>query len=132
MIGLSGGIDSVVMLDLLVKSDYSCGIAHCNFNLRGDESDADEEFVKTPQVELIKISKFCGFDYTYGLVFESDQYGIKHQIGGNLRTRSNKDMNLNLDDEWISKLSNLEKNIFWIISGKLARQLGYKRINKNL
>ena len=35
------------MLDLLVKSDYSCGIAHCNFNLRGDESDADEEFVKT-------------------------------------------------------------------------------------
>jgi len=91
-----------------------------------------EEFVKTPQVELIKISKFCGFDYTYGLVFESDQYGIKHQIGGNLRTRSNKDMNLNLDDEWISKLSNLEKNIFWIISGKLARQLGYKRINKNL
>ena len=45
LIGVSGGADSVVLLDMLNKLGYSCSIAHCNFNLRGKESDQDEEFV---------------------------------------------------------------------------------------
>jgi len=43
---VSGGADSVVMLDLFAKSQYRCCIAHCNFHLRGNESDADEKFVE--------------------------------------------------------------------------------------
>ena len=47
IIAVSGGIDSVVMLDLFSKSDYECMVAHCNFNLRGNESLEDEGFVKS-------------------------------------------------------------------------------------
>ncbi len=45
LLAVSGGIDSVVMLDLFLKAEYTIGIAHCNFRLRGDESDGDEELV---------------------------------------------------------------------------------------
>lgn len=43
---VSGGIDSMVMLKLLSMSAYQLVAAHCNFQLRGDESDQDEAFVK--------------------------------------------------------------------------------------
>jgi tRNA(Ile)-lysidine synthase len=46
LLAVSGGIDSMVMLYLFEKSGFDYGIIHCNFQLRGDESDQDEEFVK--------------------------------------------------------------------------------------
>ncbi|HBT86299.1 MAG TPA: tRNA lysidine(34) synthetase TilS [Porphyromonadaceae bacterium] len=46
IIGLSGGMDSMVLLDLLILLGYRCMAAHCNFHLRGDESDRDAEFVR--------------------------------------------------------------------------------------
>jgi tRNA(Ile)-lysidine synthase len=46
LLAVSGGVDSVVLLDLFVKIGYTAGIAHCNFGLRGKESDGDEFFVK--------------------------------------------------------------------------------------
>ncbi|MCC6689985.1 MAG: tRNA lysidine(34) synthetase TilS [Bacteroidia bacterium] len=46
LLGISGGIDSVVLLHLCYKSGFKFAIAHCNFGLRGAESDADELFVK--------------------------------------------------------------------------------------
>lgn len=46
LLGVSGGIDSMVMVHLFLRCGYEFGIAHCNFNLRGDESDGDELFVR--------------------------------------------------------------------------------------
>lgn len=46
LIATSGGIDSMVLVDLMLKSNYKIIIAHCNFNLRGSESDGDEQFVR--------------------------------------------------------------------------------------
>lgn len=46
LLAVSGGIDSTVMTHLFMSSGFSSGIAHCNFGLRGEESDLDEELVK--------------------------------------------------------------------------------------
>lgn len=48
LLAVSGGIDSMVMADLAAGSSTSCTfeIAHCNFHLRGAESDGDEAFVR--------------------------------------------------------------------------------------
>lgn len=45
LIAISGGIDSVVLTHLCHDVHLNISLAHCNFNLRGNESDADEEFV---------------------------------------------------------------------------------------
>jgi len=52
LLAVSGGIDSVVMTHLFSQSDYNCAIAHCNFQLRGEESDEDEAFVTTLAASL--------------------------------------------------------------------------------
>ncbi len=46
LIAVSGGIDSITLVHLLHQLQYNIAIAHCNFQLRGKESDADELFVK--------------------------------------------------------------------------------------
>ncbi|MFT4646796.1 MAG: tRNA(Ile)-lysidine synthase [Planctomycetota bacterium] len=46
ILATSGGIDSMVLLDLLKNLDVELIIAHCNFNLREKESDADQALVK--------------------------------------------------------------------------------------
>lgn len=45
LIAISGGIDSVVLTHLCDSANLNVALAHCNFNLRGKESDADEDFV---------------------------------------------------------------------------------------
>ena len=42
----SGGIDSVVLLKLMQSISKNFVVAHCNFKLRGDESNGDQEFVE--------------------------------------------------------------------------------------
>ena len=46
LVALSGGADSVALLRVLVELGYSCECAHCNFHLRGEESNRDETFVR--------------------------------------------------------------------------------------
>ncbi len=46
LLAVSGGVDSMVMLDLFIRSHYNFAIAHCNFHLRGEESLRDEYFVR--------------------------------------------------------------------------------------
>ena len=47
LLAVSGGIDSMCLADLWVRAfgADSCALAHCNFNLRGEDSDADEALV---------------------------------------------------------------------------------------
>jgi tRNA(Ile)-lysidine synthase len=47
LLAVSGGVDSVVLTDLCNKAGYPFSIVHCNFRLRGEESDADETFVRS-------------------------------------------------------------------------------------
>lgn len=63
---VSGGIDSMCMLEMLERCDIDYAIAHCNFHLRGDESDGDAEFVKS-WAERHKV-------VFYGNDFETDTY----------------------------------------------------------
>ena len=45
LLAVSGGLDSMVLVDLCLKSSLNISIAHCNFKLRAEESDAEERFV---------------------------------------------------------------------------------------
>jgi len=46
LLAVSGGRDSVFLAHLFNAAGYSFGIAHCNFALRGEESDQDEQFTE--------------------------------------------------------------------------------------
>ena len=46
LLTVSGGVDSMVMLSLFVEGGYNIGVAHCNFSLRGAESDGDQATVE--------------------------------------------------------------------------------------
>ncbi|WP_395655099.1 tRNA lysidine(34) synthetase TilS [Flavobacterium sp.] len=46
LLAVSGGIDSMVLLDLFYKLRFEICVVHCNFQLRGKESDADELLVR--------------------------------------------------------------------------------------
>lgn len=66
LLALSGGLDSMVLLNLLVNSGISITAAHCNFNLRGNDSDLDQELVEKTAKSLniaLKIKSFDTLEY---------------------------------------------------------------------
>jgi len=46
LVGVSGGVDSVVLLTVLLNLGYDCEVTHVNYQLRGRQSDEDEVFVR--------------------------------------------------------------------------------------
>jgi tRNA(Ile)-lysidine synthase len=76
LLAVSGGMDSVVMTELFARGRFSFAIAHCNFSLRGKESDADESFVKNLAKKLkvpCHIRQFLTTDY-------ADEHGLSTQM----------------------------------------------------
>ena len=79
LVAVSGGIDSMVLLSLLYKSGLSCGVAHCNFGLRGEESDGDEEFVRETAAEY-------GFDF-FTVRFDTEDFAEKEGLSIQMAAR---------------------------------------------
>nr|WP_242094016.1 tRNA lysidine(34) synthetase TilS [Aestuariivivens sediminicola] len=66
LIAISGGMDSVVLTHLCYKLRLNIALAHCNFNLRGEESEADESFVLDLAEDLeleVFVESFDTIDY---------------------------------------------------------------------
>lgn len=76
---VSGGIDSMVMANLFIKSGFNTGIAHCNFCLRDQESDLDEELVRKFADDL-KIP-------FYVRRFDTKKYSLKKKISIQMAAR---------------------------------------------
>ena len=79
LLGISGGIDSICLAHLLIKLEYKVVFAHCNFKLRGKESDEDLEFVKN-----------LASDYDipfYHCSFETKEYSNQNKISIQMAAR---------------------------------------------
>jgi tRNA(Ile)-lysidine synthase len=99
LLAVSGGIDSMVMCDLFSKADFQFGIAHCNFQLRGKESDEDERFVR--EVALKINAAF------FVKQFNTAQYAAENKISIQMAARK-------LRYQWFNEL--LEQNNFTYLS----------------
>ena len=66
LVALSGGVDSMVLAELLRREGYDIAFAHCNFHLRGKESDEDEQFVRNYAKRVgvkLYVKQFDTLDY---------------------------------------------------------------------
>ncbi len=72
LITISGGIDSVALTHLLSRLSFDISLAHCNFKLRGNDSDLDEEFVKN-LAEKLNLQYFSTSFETYNYAKEYKQ-----------------------------------------------------------
>ncbi len=72
LVAVSGGLDSIVLCRLLRESKIDFEIAHCNFKLRGKESDGDEEFVK-------KIAAYYKVPF-YSIQFKTKSYAKENKL----------------------------------------------------
>src|SRR5205085_10249500 len=72
IIAVSGGVDSVVLCELCKQAGYDFSIAHCNFQLRGDESHRDEIFVrKLAESYKVKLDV---------KLFETEKYAAENKL----------------------------------------------------
>jgi len=95
LLAVSGGIDSVVMVELFSRANFNFNIAHCNFSLRGKESDEDEVFVK--DLAIHKEVKF------FTKKFETKKYASEHSLSIQMAAR---DLRIN----WLEEI--LDQNNF--------------------
>lgn len=76
LLAVSGGIDSIVMCELFHQSNFHFGIIHCNFKLRGAESEEDKKFVQAV-AKKYDVPFYCKSFETSGF---SEKSGISIQM----------------------------------------------------
>ena len=91
LVALSGGVDSVVLATLMLRSGYTFSVAHCNFHLRGEESNRDERFVRSwAEKNKIKlfVSEFDTYEYMQqkGISLEMAARELRYSMFNNLMT----------------------------------------------
>jgi tRNA(Ile)-lysidine synthase len=90
LIATSGGVDSIVLCNLLLLLNHDISIAHCNFQLRGEDSNGDEAFVEQLAEEL-------GIP-VFTKRFNTKNYAKEHKISTQLAAR-------HLRYEWFNELA---------------------------
>ena len=79
IIGLSGGADSVALLLMLKEGGFNVHAAHCNFHLRGEESDRDEAF-------CVGLCKELGVEL-HRAHFDTREYAELHKVSIEMAAR---------------------------------------------
>jgi len=99
LLAVSGGVDSVVLTDLLVKTGFEFSIAHCNFQLRGEESSRDETFVRSLGEKYNK--------KVFVKTFDTSTYAIANKISVQVAAR---ELRYAWFKEVNSEMSNMKDN----------------------
>lgn len=91
LVALSGGVDSVVLATMMLRSGYTFSVAHCNFHLRGEESNRDERFVRSwAEKNKIKlfVAEFDTYEYMQqkGISLEMAARELRYSMFKNLMT----------------------------------------------
>lgn len=94
LVATSGGLDSMVLVHLFQKLNFNFALAHCNFQLRNSESEADEKFVNS-YAELHKIMCFT-------IKFDTKKYSEVHKLSTQVAAR-------NLRYNWFNEILVQEK-----------------------
>jgi len=134
LLAVSGGIDSMVMAHLFLAIDANIGIAHCNFSLRGPESEEDEAFVK----ELASVHEIPFFSERFDTIGFASEKGISIQMAAReLRYRWFEEIRIRNNFSSISVAHNLNDNVETFLinltrGSGIAGLTGMKPKHKNL
>lgn len=94
LLAISGGVDSVVLADLLYQCKFPFAMAHCNFALRGKEADKDEQFI-------LELSQKYSVPF-YSIKFDTNKYAKRHGLSIQIAARQ-------LRYNWFRELMKIHK-----------------------
>ncbi len=114
LVAVSGGMDSMVLLHLMQQLQLNIAVVHCNFKLRGEESDGDEDFVMN-YCKLHSIPFFCQR-------FDTQQFASDHKLSIQVAARQ-------LRYNWFFEVLEVQKFHFVATAHHLDDQLETWMIN---